>query len=109
MNAERPLPEEVRRGPSPRVKALGALGVVAVLAIAGATLKDAKANQGPDFCPDTPKSSQPITPDKVLEFKGKLPPGCDSVEQWLQQLQKLEDSGQVIEGDGPTNEIQVGQ
>ena len=106
--SERLLPNEVRRGSSSRVRALGALGAIAVLAVTGATLKDAKANQGPDFCPETPGNSQQITKEKVLEFEGSLPPGCDSVEQWLLQLQKLEDSGQV-EGDGSTNKIQIGQ
>lgn len=77
-------------------------GAVAAVAVVGAFVSRGASASEVNACRDVP----PV-PDSGLSFQGQLPPGCTSVDQWLNELRFKENSGQVKEGTGQTNEIQI--
>ena len=60
-----------------------------------------------DLCPETPAPTAPLSGG--TEFRGELPPGCETVQQWRKELEKRQRSGQVIDiGEVPCVKITVG-
>jgi len=96
--------EPRRAGILPRLT-LGA--VIFVAGAAGLAAGTGETAGELDLCPGTPAPTTPFNGE--TEFRGELPPGCETVQQWREELEKRQRSGQVIYiGEVPCVKITVG-
>lgn len=85
-----------------KIKVAVTAGAVAAVAVVSAFVSRGASANEVNACKDVP----PV-PDSGLSFQGQIPPGCASVDQWLNELRYKQDHGQVKEGTGPDNQIQI--